>query len=151
MIRIFSEANKAKFKDHLSREDWSNVLSSCDANECTIKLTSKVTKCFENAFPQQKLSKKRAKDKPWITNSLRKCIRKKNALFNKYHLQKSQISLEKFKKYKNILTSCLRQAEKNYYNDKFNEMKSRITSMWATLNSILNPKKKKSLITHCNK
>ena len=68
----------------------------------------------------------------------------KNALFKNYHLQKSQISLEKFKKYKNILTSCLRQAEKNYYSNKFNEKKSRITSMWATLNSILNPKKNKS-------
>ena len=57
MIRIFSEANKAKFKDQLSKKDLSNVLSSYDANECTIKFTAKVTKCFESAFPQQKLSK----------------------------------------------------------------------------------------------
>ena len=59
--------------------------------------------------------------------------------------RKDQISTEKYKKYKNILTNCLRQAEANYFDDILSDKANAVFRMWAFLGPMLNPKKSKSV------
>ena len=72
-------------------------------------------------------------------------IRKKNKLYKLSLSRKDQISTENYKKYKNILINCLRQAEANYFNDILSDKANAVFRMWAFLGPMLNPKKNKSV------
>ena len=80
---------------------------------------------------------------PWVGKGLRKCIHKKNRLYKLSLARKDQASIDNYKKYKNILTMCLRQAEENYYNDILKDKANAIYRMWAMMGPMLNPKKSK--------
>ena len=46
--------------------------------------------------------------------------------------------MDKYKKYKNKLTSILRQAEKDYFSNKLFEAKNNLAKTWKTINNITN-------------
>ena len=55
------------------------------------------------------------KDKPWITSGLKKSVKKKNYLYMIMIKTSTTYDVEKYTSYKNILTSCLKTAELDYY------------------------------------
>ena len=81
-------------------------------------------------------------EKPWLTRSLLKSIKRKNILY-KQSLQKPSTDRElKYKKYKNKLTQSLRLAKRLYYETKLEESKkSNMKSTWRILNEVINRKK----------
>ena len=52
---------------------------------------------------------------PWINNSLLKCIHHKKKLLKLFIVDKNDFNHIKYKKYRNILTSVLRNTEKLFY------------------------------------
>ena len=75
-VRIFSDANKSKFKENLSNIDWTNELKCKTVDEAMSFFYQTITKAYNKSFPVVKLSRKRAKDKPWITSGLKSSIKK---------------------------------------------------------------------------
>ena len=75
-VRIFSDANKSKFKENLSNIDWTNELKCKTVDEAMSFFYQTITKAYNKSFPIVKLSQKRAKDKPWITSGLKSSIKK---------------------------------------------------------------------------
>ena len=64
-----------------------------------------------------------------------------------YKKQLKNASIEnvtKYRKYKNILNSCLKQAEENFYQSIFLEKQKGITNFWKTFGETLNAKKRKT-------
>ena len=66
-VQVFSDTNKSKFKKNL--EAMSFVYQA-------------ITKAYNKSFPIVKLSRKRAKDEPWITSGLRKRKKKKKETYS---------------------------------------------------------------------
>jgi len=64
--------------------DMSDIYGYDDVNVAFNKLHSKITECFNKNFPIVKLSRKRQKDKKWITKSLKKSASHKNTLYKKW-------------------------------------------------------------------
>ena len=83
-----------------------------------------------------------------MSKGLRRCIRKKNKLYKLSLSRKETVMIDKYKKYKDILTKCLRTAEENYFKSILNEKANAVLRMWAILGPMLNPSKKR---TPCNK
>ena len=79
-MRIFSDANESKFKENLSKFDWTNELKSKTVDEAMSFFYQTITKAYNKSFPIVKLSRKRAKDKPWITSGL-KVVLKRNIFY----------------------------------------------------------------------
>ena len=84
--------------------------------------------------------------KPWITSTLLNSIKKKNNLYKKYLNKKSVDLLEKYKKYKNKLTSVLRFAEKNYFSNKLLEAINNLSKTWRIINNMTNRSTSKASI-----
>ena len=63
-MRIFSDANKSKFKENLSKIDWTDGLKSKTVDEAMSFFCQIITEAYNKSFPIVKLSRKRAKDKP---------------------------------------------------------------------------------------
>jgi len=94
MVRIFSQVNYDNFKMRMSTTDWPSVYEEQEVNSAYDKLHSIVTNAFNASFPFKKVSKKRMKDKPWITSALRVSSIAKNKLFKKWlKLRVNQMSL----------------------------------------------------------
>jgi hypothetical protein len=83
-------------------------------------------------------------DKKWITLGLRKSIKHKDKLFRRKLKEPSTENIIKYKKYKNLLTTCLRQSEKMYYQKLFSDTRNGINNFWKAFGSTLNSSKRKS-------
>ena len=79
--------------------------------------------------------------KPWITWTLKNCIRKKNKLYQLFIINRCNKSESRYKKYKNKLTSALRLAEKLYYQTQLENKRNYIKGTWSILNKVINNNK----------
>jgi len=76
--------------------------------------------------------------KPWITNSIMKCVTRKYYLFKQY--KSNEIPYERYNIYKNLLTSIMRKAKTRYYKNKFDSYTGDIKKTWDLANSLIKPK-----------
>ena len=83
-IRIFSEKNISRFKTMVSDISWTDVLMCDETNEAYNRFNQEYICAFNECFPLVRKSRKRCKDKKWITNGIRVSIKHKNRLYRKY-------------------------------------------------------------------
>ena len=77
-VRIFSENNKNSLKNLISSINWEEELKSKSVNEAMLIFNKKVSIAYNKSFPFKRLSRKRAKDKPWATSGLKQSIKYKH-------------------------------------------------------------------------
>ncbi len=141
VIRIFGDNNSAKFKQYLENSSWDDFFASQDVNKALDIFYLNYNTAFNKAFPLKIQSKRRSKDKKWITSSLKKCVSKKDSLYKKQLHKPTNQNKSNYTKYKNILISCLRTAEEIYYRDILTSEKNNLTKMWNLFGSVINPQK----------
>ena len=88
------------------------------------------------------MSRKRAKDKPWITTGLKESVKRKHLLYQKFIFDSSEENEVVYKVFKNKLGSVIRKAEIDYYKNVFNNKTQSMKEMWKELGNLLNAKKK---------
>ena len=98
-------------KNDLSSILWDEVLACEDIDNAYSKFIHR----FKNAYENKRINKKYKVRKPWITNSLLKCIHKKDRMYKRFCKNKNQSTERKFKNYRNKLNSILKRAKKQYY------------------------------------
>ena len=99
---------------------------------------------YNRSFPFVKLSRRRAKDKPWITSPLKASIKEKHRLYRRLLLNQTKANNTIYKVYENKPKTTLGQAEIHYYRNIFNDKKHNVQQMWKHLNYIPNTKRNKA-------
>ena len=84
MIRIYSEQNKHTFLNLLGEVNWDIELRHKNINEAMLSFNRKITAAYNESFQFKRLSRKRVKDKPWITTGLKENIKRKHLLYQKF-------------------------------------------------------------------
>ena len=87
------------------------------------------------------LSRKRAKDKKWMTAGLRRAIHTKNQLYKKYLNKPDKENREKHRIHRNKLNKCLRMAEENHYQELLENEKHNLRKMWELFGAVINENK----------
>ena len=146
LIRIYSEKNFTKFKDCLENTDWGTIIGNDDTETSYCNFYTHLYQEYNLCFPLVRLSKKRAKDKKWLTSELKSRIKTKQKLFKKSKSHPTTFNISEYNNYRNSLTSCLRQAEMLYYEQKFADRRNGISHFWKTFGQTLNSKNKKTKI-----
>jgi hypothetical protein len=141
MVRIFGEKNVLKFKEALINADWKEFYETNDAEKALEIFYKIYNSAFNKSFPLKILSRKRAKDKKWITAGIRKSIGTKDKLYQKSLLNPTIANINNFKAYRNKLTTCIRTMENTYYHNKITEGNNSTKVLWETVGDIMNPKK----------
>ena len=118
MVIIYSEQNKTK--KLLSDINWDAELKQRNVNEAMLAFNQKITIAYNKSFPFKRLSRKRSKDKPWITTGLKESIKQKHLLYKKFIFNRSEENKVAYKIFKNKLRSLIRKAETDYYVNVFN-------------------------------
>ena len=102
----------------MQSQNWNEIYNDT-GEESYDKFISAVHNIYQQALPLVRVSRKRWRDKPWLTKALRISIKHKNKLYKEYILHPNGLHKTKYNVYKNCLRKCLLEAEKNYYNDLF--------------------------------
>ena len=144
LIRLFSEKNLALFRYELQNVDWSSVYNTSDINESYRSFIDIFINFYNRCFPLTKLSRKRAKDKPWITSALKKCSRKKNSLYRQWIKTRNVNDERKYKNYKKIFVKAALEAEVAHYKELFDVKTNSAKTLWSNLNNVCSFKKSKS-------
>ena len=127
---------------YMESEDWGALyIDGADwYTNFIITVKNKLNACF----PLVWVSRKRLKDKPWLTHSLKTCIRKKHKLYKITMRNGNVENICKYKQYRNILVKSLKTAEELYYKQLFDDTQQSAYNLWKHLRPIINQNTKKS-------
>ena len=143
--RSYSNKNKNNFSDLITRTEWANIFTAMNTQEAFRLFHNKVKEIHDKCFPVQTISKTYNTRKPWLTDSLRDAIKKKNKL---YYLSKKIKCLRNeinYKEYRNKLKKVLKAAEKKHHCDILIQNKTNSKKMWNVIKNVINRNKKTKL------
>ena len=144
LIRIYSATNVDKFRQTIKNTDWVDVLNCSDANTAYTNFENKIVAAFNDSFRLVRLSRKRYKDKKWITAGLLASSHTKNRLYKKWHKTRCALDEEKYKSYRKLFKRVANAAESSYYKDQFDTRTNTMKQLWSNLNRMFCLKKSKS-------
>ena len=121
--------------------NWSEVVDCHDPQECYTMFFKKISTVYEASFPLRKYETSYKSRKPWITEGIKIAIRKKNDLWVKSKKYTSNHLKFQYNSYKKYLQRICRKAEKDYYDNLFQDNKNDIVKSWKIIRSIINNKK----------
>ena len=141
--RKVTEKTIGELKGVLNNINWNDVYETEDVNMANKKFTSRLMSCFNKCCPLTITTTHRKNNKPWLTNGLINACRKKNYLYKCQLKSNDSEAKLRYRTYKNKLTSVLRKAEKQYYNNKLAECKNDMKGTWNVLNKLCGRNKEK--------
>ena len=143
--RKINDTNLIKFKTLLQSEEWLSILNEQDTNKAYELFDFKIKSYYEECFPQITKTIKLYNDNknPWITPAIINSIRTKSKLYKKYLRNRSKVNEDNYKTYNKLLKQAIKNAQKNFYQNKFTYANGNIKKNWDVINEILNRKKDK--------
>ena len=142
MTRLYTDRNFATFVHSVECTDFSHVYATNDPNEAYNVFMSKLDSLHDAHFPKVKMSRKRLKNKPWITPGIKKSIRHKNLLLRKYIDNPTPDKHAVLARYRGILNKSIRYSKSSYYKRLIEARHHSTQKTWAVLNELLNRKGK---------
>ena len=134
--RNFCQKNISKFKKHLKNTEWTIMYSCLDMGEEFSLFQQIVNNGVSSYFPEEKCTVKYKNRYPWLTAALRLAIKQKNDLSAESILAPTNIPLrEKYKKFRNSVTSLLRNAEISYISNQLEINKTDLSKSWRIINN----------------
>ena len=143
MIRLFSEKNKNKFYRLIKNCNWDDFEKSNSVSEALKMIYKNWRRCHEESFPLIKLSRTKAKQKPWLSAELIKAIKEKNKLYKLTSENPTSENKNKLSKLRNQVTSQIRKEHGKYYQNIINGEKQNIKKLWDLFAHVLNAKRNK--------
>jgi hypothetical protein len=141
--RLFGEKNMAKFRNIIEENSWEEFYNTKNVNYAMDIFHQKYNDAYYKSFPLVQVSRKRIKDKKWVTHGLLKCMKHKDRLYKKQLLHPTQQNINEFKKYRNILNACIMESQENYYKELIGNEKQNLYKLWKIFGSVINPSKAK--------
>ena len=143
-IRIYGEKNSINFINNVEKIDWNIAfIDDPDSDWCSLYITE-LEKQFNYNFPLRTLSRKRQRDKPWITPGLKISIRHKNRLYRKSIQKPSPSIYSRYLTYKYIVDKCIKEAEANHHKSVFENHSASAKRTWHYLSNMIGQRSSKS-------
>ena len=139
--RVFSERRVDKFIETLRRTNWSEVLNCIDPQRCYSVFFKTISAIYETSFPVRETRSSYKNKKPWLTESMKLAIQKKNELWMKYTKYRSTYLGIQYNEYKRITQRIMRTTEKEYYEKLFTESRNNIVKSWKIIRDVINKRK----------
>ena len=116
---------------------------SNDPNILLTELTYNCNRILNKYFPPVKMSRKKIKEKEYITNEVREMIKHRNKLHKIYIYDRSDENKENWREMRNKTDQAIKNCEIKHYQNLIKENGNNCQAMWKTLSHIIGSKKKK--------
>ena len=138
--RLHNEHCQNKFNNLLNNSDIRLVLNNQIAESAFPQFMNIFQDSYDKAFPiKTKKITLKSLQKPWITENLITKMKIRDNL-NKL-AKKKKIDRKTFTDYRNLLTTELRNAKTNYFEEQFETHGKNIKKTWEVINSVIKSKK----------
>ena len=142
--RLINDETISNFCTNISCYDFSNISELDDCSLAINQLTDIINHEYKLCCPlKSKIISYKNSIKPWISNEILSYIRKRHHYY--ILLRKKIISKKTYSNYRNFVTNKIRFAKKNFFIDKFQEIKGDIRQTWKIINNVLRPKTNKKV------
>ena len=144
MKRIYNEKNMREFSETLSHTDWSEIYSASSTQGAFDLFHNRLMVLHNKHFPKVRIKKGYSIRKPWLSEALRDCIKRKNKMYYVFKKVSSVKNETSYKKYRNKLNHILQKAENQYYHDLLNKHKENLRKSWGIVENIIHKNIKSS-------
>ena len=96
---------------------------------------------YDESFPIIHVKIRDRNRLPWLSNGLKSSIKLKNKLYQISLKHPTTFIIDKYKQYKNKLTSILKYEEKQFYQRQIIENKNNLMKVWAVIKQVINRNK----------
>ncbi len=125
LVRHVTDNAIESLRRDLMDQVWHEIFVE-NVDELYDKFISIITNLYNKHCPLvAKVNKSKYADKPWITKGLQNACKKKNVLYKEFIKHRTKEAENKYKKYKNKLTSIMRSSKKMYYS-KLHKLNSKL-------------------------
>ena len=91
------------------------------------------------------VSRKRYKDKPWITKGLKISCKTSTKLYKIFITKPNTPAALRYPNYNRILKACIKKAENMYYSEIIQDKETTAKNLWKNLEAVINNKNKKKM------
>ena len=145
LIRLYNEKNIKKIKRNIPNEPpLIPHPRSNDPNIILAEFTHNLNKLLNKYFPLVRISRKKFKEKKYITNEIKNMIKQRNKLYHIYLNDKNTQNKDKWITLRNKTNQAIKNSEIQYYKNQINNHGNNCQAMWKTLSHILSKKKNRN-------
>ena len=138
--KVFDKGKALQLRNFLTVR-LQNFQKHIDANEACSELIQSYIEGIDQCSRIIKLSTRTMALKPWVTPALLCSINKKNKLYKKYLKNPNVENTQRYKQFRNILTTITREAKRLYFEKSFEEVKNNSKKTWNLLHELINKRK----------
>ena len=134
----YSNGDYPGLRSAVQQTDWSVYMQGDDIEESTKEITEKLLSLCKQFIPQKEVTV-RPRDPPWLTNSIRKKIRKRNRLHKKAKKSNAIHHWEDFRRCRNEVITEVRETKNSFLKkeaDKLRDHKITSKQWWSVVKSL---------------
>ena len=120
----YSKINSTEFDEKLSQIDWNEIINMLDLDEAASEFSNKLLDTAKLCMPVKTVIIREC-DAPWMTEGIRKLIRKKIKIHTLAKRLNTVWSWNLFRKIRNELTSLIRTRKEEYVHEIENRINDR--------------------------
>ena len=135
--RKYNDLNKAKFESRMSEINWNLCYNESDCQKAFTFFYDNFMECFNYAYPRSNVKIGYKNKKPWLSDEIKICIKKKNDLYRRYVKSKEQNDLQIYRSFKRSLRANLRRAERDHYDQLFTLHKNNLRKSWDIIREVI--------------
>ena len=145
-FRQINERNKINFVNGVHALDFSDVFLSTDPDVAFDKFYNRILRIYNKTCPIKTKTKSSNKllKQPWVTPTLKKCIKKNYRLYNLFI--RGLISKNSFNNYKKVLIWVTNRIRMTYYRSKFINNRKNNKKIWKDINGLLGRTNKREVV-----
>ena len=139
-VWLYDRGDYESFSRDLLEVDW-NSLKDADVDVYATNVTNSIT-CLATKHIPNKHVKVRQTDPPWLTNNIRKLIRKRKRYYDKFKQTNNPTDFNKYKQIRNLVTCEIRKSKRLQTDKLANNLKNATngqSNWWRTLKSFIKP------------
>lgn len=146
-VRYINKINYTNLIKDVESTDWSFVYDHNDISDALTDFTSILSSKIQSHSTKVKQRNSKAIRKPWMSDNLLKCIRKRDLLHKeaKKKENKNDLSVQlKYKNYRNYCNNTIQNLKNAYERQLLHRAKGDNKRTWAAVKDICNIKRKSS-------
>lgn len=133
---------KSIVNEEISKVDWDKIGEVNDPELLYKKIKYEFDKIYEKARKDIEINEL-DKVKPWVNDKIKKLIKEKETIFNRWKQDKSNEALKNsYKICRNRVTALVRKQYSEYFKHRFSEHSGDMPKTWKIIDEVLGKKKK---------
>ena len=113
LVWQYDKANYNLLRTLISSVNWSSLVSK-NINEYAQNVTDVIIEHSKASIPNRNVNI-RPNDIPWMTNEIKKNIRRRKRLFKRAKTRNSEVDWSNFRRMRNMIVSMIRNSKKAYF------------------------------------